>query len=346
MGQDMARNTRRSNGLKKLEPAVQTFYFTTTSTTSQEPLKTDYIDLSQCASILNRRFYRQGINWMVAGIKVISSTQSTVVIRKLPSTWVLHNAWKKGMNAWRHMIDDAVDEAGAEGVKGRFLDFKIFADAKHHDQGVASNLLPLTFDDSLTSVPSVPGQWQMSSIEVPETTTAVGATTEYEIIGVGPSNPGAGASGFNAKSLIAGYATSRALPSQKDPNVPDDASNYMQNWMLALTNDGTLQNSAVVDTLEGEGNNPPYPFEGDVAGNADTMYPGGETQLPFMQVHDVASITGTTVGGITRMKGGNFPCGIIRIDHATTGTTGNIAVQVELVPGPHRGYLCESMMDV
>ncbi len=348
---------RRSNGkarkrkiepavVRKIEPAVQTLYFTTTPTTSEEPLKTDYIDLSQCASLVNRRFYRQGINWMVAGIKIISSVNSSVIIRSLPTTWVMHNAWKKGMNAWRQMIDDAVEEAGAEGVKGRFLDFKIFADAKHHEQGVGANLLPNTFDDTLTLVPASPGQWQISSIEVPETTTATGATTEYEMVAVGSNNPGVSpASGLNAKSLVAGYANSRALPSQKDPNVPDDASNYTENWMLALTNDGTLQNTAVVDTLEDEGNNPPYPFEGDVVGTLDTMYPNGETQLPFMQVHDVATITGTTVGGLTRIKGGQFPCGLIRIDHGTSDTTGNLAIQIDLVPGPHRGYLCENMLD-
>lgn len=344
MGQGMA--YRKSNGklrkFKKMEPAVQTMYFTTTPTTSQEPLKTDYIDLSQCASILNRRFYRQGINWMVAGIKVISSTNSSIVIRSLPHTWVFSNAWTKSFHAWDQMIDNATEEQGTESIKGRFLDFKIFADAKHHSNGVDANLLPLTFDDTLTTVQPVPGQWQMSDITIPSTTGSPGNVTDFELIGVGPNNPGAGASTKDAKSLIQGYADSRALPSQEDPNVPDDAS---LNWMGSIFNEGTLQTNAVTGMLEVTGDNPPYPFEGDVAGTADTMYPGGETQLKFMEVHDVASITGTTVGGITRMKGGSFPCGLIRIDHATTGTSGNLALQIDLVPGPHRGYLCENMLD-
>ena len=277
---------------------------------------------------------------MVAGIKVISSVNSSVIVRKLPSTWVFHNAWKKGMSAWRQMIDNATDEAGSQSIKGRFLDFKIFADAKHHNQGVSANLLPQTFDDSLGTVPAAVGQWQMSDITIP--TQGTGAAVDFELIGVGPNLPGAGASTKDAVSLVQGYADSRALPSPEDPNVPADTNT---NWMLNMFDDGTAQDAAVTNMLEVTGDNPPYPFEGDAAGTPDTMYPGGETQLPYMQVHDIATITGTTVGGITRIKGGNFPCGIIRIDHQTVDTTGNLAVQIDLVAGPHRGYLCESMMD-
>ena len=125
---------------------------------------------------------------MVAGIKVISSVNSSVIVRKLPSTWVFHNAWKKGMSAWRQMIDNATDEAGSQSIKGRFLDFKIFADAKHHNQGVSANLLPQTFDDSLGTVPAAVGQWQMSDITIP--TQGTGAAVDFELIGVGPNLPG------------------------------------------------------------------------------------------------------------------------------------------------------------
>ncbi len=350
MGKVMARNTRRSNGLKKMEPAVKTLFFTSPSVTSGS---TDrfYVDISQCVSLLNRRFYRQGLNWAVAGIKITTAANDGFVyVNKLPETWPMSNAWEKSFRSWRHMIDTALEE-DQESIKGRFLDFKVFANANHHNSGVGANLLPVSFDSGIgpavAVAPAVPGQWQMSSIEVPETTTATGATTEYEIIAVGPNNPGAGASGLNAKSMVAGYANSRALPSPKDPNVPDDASNYTENWMLALTNDGTLQNSAVVDTLEDEGNNPPYPFEGDVAGNLDTMYPGGETQLPGLQIHDLTPITGTTIGNVTRLSGGMFPCGLLEFYCGiNSGSSANFVFQIDLVPGNHRGYLAEPMTEM
>lgn len=49
------------------------------------------------------------------------------------------------------------------------------------------------------------------------------AVTSVEVLGVGASYPGAGASGLDAVSLIEGYAASRALPEIADPNTPGDA---------------------------------------------------------------------------------------------------------------------------
>ena len=60
---------RRSS---KIEPAVLTLNVVIPST-APGVLSSSTVDLSQCASLLNRRFYRQGINWAVAGVKVLSS---------------------------------------------------------------------------------------------------------------------------------------------------------------------------------------------------------------------------------------------------------------------------------
>jgi hypothetical protein len=102
----MARNTRRSNGMKKIQPAVQTLYFNTVSTSAGvNQSKTSFIDLSQCASLMNRRFYRQGINWAVSRIQIISATPGSVVVSKLPNTWTMSNSWEKGFRTWEKMND-------------------------------------------------------------------------------------------------------------------------------------------------------------------------------------------------------------------------------------------------
>ena len=345
----MARNTRRSNGMKKIEPAVKTLFFSSPTITSGN---TDrfYIDISQCVSLLNRRFYRQGLNWAVSGFKITTtSTDGFVYVNKLPETWVMSNAWEKSFRAWQQMIKNATDSAGSESIKGKFLDFKIFANAQHHLDGVGANLLPVSFD-SATGVPGVvtaaAGQWQMSDVTIPKTFPAAGQageTTDFELIAVGPNGPGAGASGKDAKSIIQGYADSRALPDIEDPNVPAGAS---QNWMMRLFSEGTQQDEDVTNMLEGTGDKAPYPFEGDGV-NVDTMYPGGETQLAGLQIHDQTPITGTTIGNVTRLSGGMFPCGLIEIYAGiNSGASANFAIQIDLVPGDHRGYLCEPMTEM
>jgi hypothetical protein len=254
--------------------------------------------------VVNRRFYRQGLNWAVSSIKIISGGFTGIVsVQKLPNTWIMSNAWEKGFRAWQHMIKNATEESGTQSIKGKFLDFKIYADGTHHQLGYKNNLLPV--DGEITEY--IAGQWQPTEIEIPSTTGSPGSSFAYEIVGVGDNAPAAGSvSGLPAKSLILGYASSRALPSQQDPNVPQDASSTDENWMLGLFNDGTNQDGDVIQMLEVTGDNPPYPFEGDKDGNTDTMYPGGQNNASALEIHDFNTITTSTIGGETMSKGGNW----------------------------------------
>ncbi len=333
---------------KKIEPAVKTFVYN--YSVPANTLQNNTIDLSQCASLLNRRFYRQGINWAVGSIKVLTSGSTTGIIgiSKLPETWVMSNSWMKGFAAWQRMNDDALEES--ESVKPRFLDYKIYADVTQHIAGFGANLLPTA--DLVGGTPATAGEWEPSKMVIPQGTGSPAGTTNREIIAVGPNYPGPSpASTFDAVSLIEGYAASRGLPNIADPNTPDDAADAdgvaPQNWMVATFNEGTNQDERVIDDMITENNIAPYPFENDGV-NLDTMYPNGANQLTGLQIHDVDTITGTTVGGITRIKGGLFPCGLVRVDvqNQSTDTSMGVNLLIELVPGHHRGYLCEPMTDM
>ncbi len=335
---------RYSKKGSKIQPAVMTMTFATPSVTGGSTGRS-YVDLSQVASLLNRRFYRQGINWAVAGFKVTSLQPGAVNIGKLPNTWVMSNAWEKGFRSWQRMNNEALEESPS--VKPKFLDFKIYADDQHHALGFAGNLLPL----DLSGNTATPGEWESSKLRIPDT-TVLGNTREREMIAIGASYPATSpVTGLNAVSLIEGYAASRGLPEVLDPNTPDDAADAdgiaPENWMSALFNQGTEQTDEVIQDMISENNIAPYPFENDGI-NLDTMYPGGANQLPGLEWHDLVQIyeTNVTSGvGIQRLKGGNFPCGLIAIDWSPTSSA-NLVVQIDLVPGNHRGYLCEPMTEM
>ena len=339
----MARNTRASNGMKKIEPAVMTIALTTSP--SAAGVINDYVDLSQIASLMNRRFYRQGLNWAVARIKIIGIQDANVVVSKLPTTWVLSNAWEKGFRAWQKMNDAALEES--ESIKPKFLDFKIYADSTHHNSGFGSNLLPNDSDFNLYNA----GEWVASKFVIPRGPVSPGNVLEREVIATGASYPGSSAAtGFDAVSLIEGYASSRGLPNVLDPNVPTDAADAVgsvpENWMVALFNEGTSQDENVMADMISENNIAPYPFENDGV-NVDTMYPGGANQAPALQVHDIEKISATTIGGITHIQGGTFPCGLIKLGFQDVPEDGvTYGIQIDLVPGEHRGYLCEPMTEM
>ncbi len=332
----MARRKARIPQGKKIQPAVKTLQFTV-------PAGDNYIDISQCASLVNRRFYRQGLNWAVAGFSFFTSAAASgsIGISKIPDTWVASNSWMKGFATWQKMNNQALAEA--ESVKPKFLDFKVFMDSSHHLAGSAANLLPLdTAGNTYT-----PGEWEYSQFVIPVGTASPGATGDREIIWTGANYPGAGASGQDAVSLIEGYAASRGLPDILDPNTPDDAASVdgfnPQNWLSAVFNEGTDQTEDVLESMIDENNIAPYPFENDGTAT-DTQYPGGANQAPGPQSHMVALVSPTTIGGRTNIEGGNFQGGLVKITNNTGDAT--MSMFLHLVPGPHRGYMCQKMQDV
>ncbi len=336
---------RYSKKGSKIQPASMTLTFATPSVTGGATGRS-YIDLSQVASLVNRRFYRQGINWAVGGFKVTSLQPGQVNIGKLPNTWVMSNAWEKGFRTWQRMNNEALEET--ESVRPKFLDFKVYADAAHHQAGGAANLLPV----SLAGVVATPGEWEYSKFVIP-TSGATGGATDFEVIATGASFPGAApVSILNAVSLIEGYAASRGLPEVLDPNVPGDADDVgptatPENWLGSLFNEGTDQDKQVLDDMITENNIAPYPFENDGI-HTDTQYPGGANQLTGLEWHDFVQIyeTNVTSGvGIQRLKGGNFPCGLIAIDWSPVSSA-NVVIQIDMIPGNHRGYLCEPMTEM
>jgi hypothetical protein len=314
---------------------------------------TYYIDISQCASIVNRRFYRQGLNWAVSKIKLKTAAvqggvpypaaqNGEISISKLPSTWVMSNSWEKGMRHWLKEINETLEENGTESIKGKFLDFKIYADDGHWNSGFGNNLLPIDNDNNVAA----PGEWLPSLITIPLTGTP-GSATQFEIKAVGPNYNGTADA---VVSLVNGYANSRALPSLIDPNVPSDVTDIAgatpENWLGAMQNEGTTQD--IGTTLEATiQDQPPYPYENDGT-VTDTQYPGGRNQLPALQIHSRELMTGTTVGNTTYLEGGTFPCGLMKIEIDNYDDTYQMQpeITVELVPGMHRGYLCEEMKDM
>ncbi len=335
----MARRKARIPQGKKLQPAVKTLTFTL-------PTGDSTVSLSQCASLVNRRFYRAGLNWAVAGFTFFTAPEAlgSIGVSKIPDTWVASNAWHKGFAAWSEMQDKALEDT--ESVKPKFNDFKVFMDSTHHSDGGAANLIP---QDALGNQFTL-GTWDYSKAIIPitEPDAGAGTTAERDFIWVGPSYPGtSAATGNNAVSLIEGYAASRGLPDIRDPNVPGDADDTLggtpENWIAAIDNEGIPQDHEVIEDIITDNTNAPYPFENDGI-HTDTQYPGGANNAPGLEPHEVALVTATTIGGKTQVAGGNFQGGLIRLTNNTGDDTATMFIH--LVPGPHRGYMCQPMQDV
>ncbi len=343
---------------RKLEPAVMKMWFhvPVTDDVAGAPARNSYISLSQCASLANRKFFRAGLNWAVAGFDFFTGETGgtgTVGVSKVPTNWISRNSWVKSFHHWDELNKRALEDN--DGVKAKFTDFKVFMDHEHAEHGVANNLLPIFPDTKANQGDSdifFRGEWEMSTMVIPDTSQgATGGVKEREIIWLGANYQGNGASGLDSVSMIEGYANSRALPYTQDPNVPDDTIStdgaVPENWMSATDNEGTRQVEEVIADLVFDNNQAPYPFENDGV-HLDTMYPGGANQAPAAQLVAFDNFTTTTVSGHIHIPGTNFYGGLVKLQTQPSGTGGytQLLCCVTLVPGGHRGYLAEPMQDV
>ncbi len=289
---------------------------------------TRFLDLSQSASIVNRRFYRQGLNWAVAGFTVatISGQVGDVSISKIPNTWVASNAWHKVYSFWLKQQNQAIADSGTQSAVAKYRDFKIHANVGHVTTGFGTNLIPVDF----TGASFLTGEWQASQIVIPQLDPDASGTLieprEFDLHMVGDNNHGG-----ISRGVISGYANSRAFPQSPDPVSPSVETS--DNWMRAMFDVGSDTSEIVANaTLK----NDDLPYDQD-------DYPGGELNAPTLEiVHEttlIASVNSTS----RKLSGTNVPCGLLQIVNTVNGP---IDLFIHLVPGNSRGYLTQPMQDM
>jgi len=332
----MARRSYK-NKTRKLQPAVMRLNFVASGNT------TSYISISNAVSRLNRRFYRQGINWAVANVRVTSqpatnpTNGSEVYVSSLPHTWSVANAWIKSFSLWKKQQDDALDRTDSRDMAARYRDFKILMEETQQPDE-AGLLDPVNVGAGRIAGPYAVGlkstdvvldseEWLSSQIVIPND-GAPGVTNEYLLHMLGPDTG-------NSKGMIQGYAESRNLPVNPDPtSLPGGVE---ESWMQEMFNVGDDSDEAT-DNAQFRNNQMPYD-QGD--------YPGGASN--FNQVECQGYSWNMSTVGLNTMNTGPFtaPCGLLRIDLYGQQTEGSLPpknfITVELVPGNNRGYLCETM---
>lgn len=285
-----------------------------------------YLDLSQLASIVNRRFYSQGLIWPVQSFELKdvgsnSITSASVKISKLQDTWCTNNAFVKAKSVWNEQQMLAIEQMGAESAVARYRDFKIHMDTDHVGKSFSLNLLPISSDGT----EYLPGEWEHSEVVIPDDGGGSGQT-EYPLKMYGSSDA-------DAKFILGGYAFSRAQPQSPDPFTVGVNTSWFNDVMdYGNVNDDVVTNA--VDT------NDDLPYN-------QTTYPGAPGNGAGPEYHDQMLITGTTISGTDHAPGGLFQCGLMRLD--MVGFSASVLQEtdliINLVPGNQRGYATMKMED-
>lgn len=289
-----------------------------------------YVDIGQCLSLLNRKAFRQGMEYYVESWTITSSVASRVGIQTLQQSWVNSNAWVKAFRTWIKSQEQVED---FDQLKGRYHDFKVYFDHTHATAGVAANQIPEGFSPALVAGVSATAaaSWDASEIQIPNVAVP-GATVGYQLHMLGPDG--------NSKGIVEGYANSRARPQLTDPNTLTGTVSWMETAFDTGDNLGEI-----VTDLTHENDSPPYFIDEDTAFE---FYPGGSNQANGagygFDVQPVMAIN-PAVGSWASKHGRGFtaPCGLIHI-YNDGETLVNVTLNIAI--GPSKGVMARPMQDV
>lgn len=316
---------------------------------------TYFVDIAQCLSLVNRKMYRQGMQYAIQDLEMFSNGTNSAFIYRLPTTWVIANAWEKCMRNWMEQQDDAADEAGLESLKARYRDFKIYMDPLHAIAGVSGNALPLYWGgDSAASPPtgigvpsSLPSdvsyKWDISEIVIPND-GSVGNTTERTFHMVGDDTA---VTTPDSVSMVKAYAESRSRPHSYDPNTVGPSTN--EGGILGEMFDVGDDDSEIIQNLRVENFSPPYPV-GDFT--SSEFYPGGSQfttgAISYVGLETIMTNRNTASSGgalsTTYAPGFLANCGLLMITivHGDVAPT-TIRFKVGLANGQYKGVAARSM---
>ena len=236
--------------VSKIEPAVLTLNYEIITSPAGVG---NYISLSRDLSNLNRRLYRQGMQYAVGGLTI---TDDLVVapatgrgleinVSTAGNTWITQNAWKKGQALWMQMQKEVLESNPS--VKGKWADFKVLMT---EEMAFANTRRAL--DGSMSTWQ--PGQeWTRSLYVVPQhdvdpATGLVKAAEEWYACLIGPDDVG-----NKVFSLVKAYEESRSTVQPIAPNVPAALPN---SFYLKLQDDGS-QDPELAGVIIDENDQPP-----------------------------------------------------------------------------------------
>ena len=265
-------------------------------------------DIAHCLSVINRRMYRQGMNYFVESITYAgASTGAFGTVQSVPDTWVTHNAWKKGYETWRTMQNEYMDGMGSS-LKGKWADFKVLID----DEGL-NYVTPIDANGDAYLL----GEWIYSNFVYDDAGTArspaialIGSSTDDTHIG-----------------LIEAYGDARNYPGA----APQNPSEVQTGFYAQFHGIGDIDDELGSD-LRDDNDLPPYDQDD---------YPGGAANGDHSIIQGVLAATAeypsATMGGFTA------PCGLLRLQQAQTSGSAAANFIITIGVGPYKGVMASPM---
>ena len=287
---------------------------------------TQFIDIAEALSKINRKFYRAGVYYYVNSVEIYNDETGVVDLHTAPDTWVTKNAWNRGFQIFQKM-NRLVGPPLTSGVRPKYHDYKVYLNALHYNTGTTS---PSLYGINGTQTPYSTGEWVYSvysSADSDGDMNSGGSTINQDsdeftahLLG---DHEGTSAN-WDSIGLIKSYAESRATV---EPDSPTTDAQMPTDPLINIFDFSTEeQMNAILINLENDNDAPPY---------NQNLYVGEGGHMQH-----VARIgTETGVGRVGRASGFCAPFGLICVDPSGVNTA--FRVVLNLAVGTYHGVYAE-----
>jgi len=274
---------------------------------------TRYIDIARALSVINRKFYRQGVYYYVNSVELYNNEDGIVDLHTLPDSWVTKNAWNRGFGIYQDMTKLS------ETPRPKYHDFKVRMTPAHTEY---TTMDPEMFGDDSTHVSISPDEWEYSRMTTMHSDGGLPDNFQLTMLGNHDGNQG----NRSSVGLIKSYAETRSQPDPSgSPLVPASVSTDPLNNLFDASSDNAVE--AISTNLNADNDETPYVHDEYIGESASHM-------------QQVARLATTAIAGrVAKASGFCAPMGLICVDPQATGTTYRIVLN--LAAGTYHGVYAE-----
>lgn len=290
---------------------------------------TIYIDIAKALSMINKRFYRQGLYYYVSGGYFVNGTEAHVQILTVPDTWMTKLAWARGFKIWSKMNRIATSgDAGS--IYPKYHDFKV---RMTNSANSASITDPIYGNLNSTTAYSA-DEWVLSKFvsDDPETSDPQDHDVFTAHMLAGHQSGAGGADTWASIGLIHSLQDTWRINAASEPILLGDADTDP----LANLFDAGDTHDDIREHLDDDNDSAPYNYDAMVG--AGSVHEG--TPVALMR---------TSSGSGAKMSFGGFcaPLGLLQIEATDWGagtSLGQVELVLELTPGPYKGVYAERIL--
>ncbi len=232
----------------------------------------DYIDIAKALSIINRKFYRQGVYYYVNSIEVYNNEQGVVDLYTLPDNWVTKNSWNRGFAVFQKM-NALTNSPLTNGIRPKYHDFKVHMTSTMQSAGSAN---PSLHNVAGAGTEHTADDWVYSTMvsadsdgdidpQNPQQLNQEADDFEVHMIGTHTGS----SDNWTSVGLIKSYAESRARPHLTAP-VTD--TNLATDPLLNIFDfSSEEQMNDIITNLEADNDAPPYDLDNYVGETSGSL---------------------------------------------------------------------------